>query len=289
MSQSDSSILHSHVEYLTEIRPFRHYRNLEALKLAADYIRNALSGMGYVPQSQTWLADGNEYENVIASYLPEKQNRLIIGAHYDVCGNQPGADDNASAVAGLLETARLIALNQPELDFGIDFVGYCLEEPPYFATEQMGSYVHAKSLKAANTAVVGMICYEMIGYFTDEPNSQSIPIPQLQGLYPTVGNFIIVVGLAEQAAFSNQIYASMKEAAKIGVEQLNFPFQSELSDLSDHRSYWEFSYNAVMINDTSFLRNPHYHEITDTIDTLDFEKMGEVVNGVYAAIVQLKA
>jgi len=238
-------------------------------------------------ESQTWIVNGSEYENVIASYQLDKINRLIVGAHYDVCGDQPGADDNASGVAGLLETARMIAAHKPNLDFRIDFVAYNLEESPYFATDHMGSYVHARSLSEANIPVMGMICYEMIGYFSEQSGSQSIPLPELQGLFPSVGNFIVVVGLEEQKAFSNRIYKAMKSGANLDVQQFNYPLQDELSDLSDHRSYWTFGYNAVMINDTSFLRNPRYHEVTDTIETLDFAKMAEVVNGCYCAILDL--
>ncbi|MEL6847968.1 MAG: M28 family peptidase, partial [Bacteroidota bacterium] len=221
------------------------------------------------------------------SYQPHKTKRLVVGAHYDVCGDQPGADDNASAVAGLMETARMVFEAQPELDYRIDFVAYCLEEPPYFGTEHMGSYVHAKSLADDGAELIGMICYEMIGYFSDEPGSQPFPIPELAPYYPSVANFIIVVGIAEYLAFNQRVHQLMAEDAGIDVQVIHFPEANSLAGLSDQMNYWNFGYPALMINDTSFVRNPHYHQKTDTIDTLDFDKMTEVVNAAYKAVIGL--
>lgn len=279
--------LYADVEFLTEIRPFRNYQNLEVLEKVCDYLKDAFAQAGYESTEQKWLADGEIYKNIIASYQPEKSRRLIVGAHYDVCGDQPGADDNASAVAGLLETARLIAENQPEIDYRIDFVAYSLEEPPFFGSDKMGSYIHAESLRIDQVDVMGMICYEMIGYFSDEPYSQSFPFLELAKLYPSTGNFIIVVGNHEHHEFGDRIFELMRKGSEVGVEKIILPAGSELAGLSDHRNYWEFGYPAVMVNDTSFLRNPNYHMKSDTIDTLDFEKMSMVVDSTYRAIVHL--
>lgn len=134
------------VEFLTSITPSRNFQHIASLEKVCKYIEGEFGKIGAKPETQTWTAQGNEYKNVIASYNPNKQRRLIVGAHYDVCGDQPGADDNASAVAGLLEIARLIFEHQPPIDYRIDFVAYCLEEPPFFGSSSMGSYVHAKSL-----------------------------------------------------------------------------------------------------------------------------------------------
>ncbi len=279
--------LYQDVAFLTTIAPARNYQNKAALQEAVNYIDNAIRKAGTDPVHQTWTASGELYTNIIASYNADKTKRLIVGAHYDVCGNQPGADDNASAVAGLLELVRLISELQPKLDYRIDFVAYCLEEPPFFGTEQMGSFVHAKSLHDSNTDVLGMICLEMIGYFSDEPGSQPFPLPELASLYPDVANFIIVVGLDKHAAFAKRIHSLMREKSKIDVQLITFPEGSDLAGLSDQRNYWKLGYNALMINDTSFIRNPHYHLPSDTIDTLDFEKMTEVVNSTYRAITNL--
>lgn len=201
-------------------------------------------------------------------------------------------------MAGLLETARLIAERKPETDYAIELVAYCLEEPPYFATNLMGSYIHAQSLHAQKADVIGMICYEMIGYFSDLPHSQPYPSPELEALYPHTANFIIVVGIQEHRAFNERVWQLMKSApasdsapasasAPVDVQVVSFPGAGGLAGLSDHRNYWTFGYSAHMINDTSFLRNTNYNQMSDTIDTLDFDKMTAVVDAAYHAITQI--
>ena len=279
--------LYKDVERLCAIRPYRNYKNLDSLDEACTYISGEFTRHGYKPVEQKWEAEGNEYKNIIASYREEKEQRLIVGAHFDVAGDQEGADDNASAVAGLLETARLISENQPEMDYGIDFVAYNLEEAPFFATEKMGSFIHAKSLNESGVNVLGMICYEMIGYFSDEPDSQKFPSEEVAKLYPDTGNFIVVVGIEKCREFNARVHGLMKDSAKVAVERIDFPDSSELAARSDQRNYWTFGYDALMINDTSFMRNPNYHQLSDTIDTLDFDKMTGVVSSCYHAITNL--
>src|SRR5690625_5546016 len=138
--------LYRHVAFLTSIYPYRNYKNLESLRKTADYIEKEMKKNGLKPTRQQWKAKGNVYENIIASYQPNKTQRFILGAHYDVYKEQPGADDNASSVAGLLEIMRMLSEKELELDYGIDFISFCLEEPPFFKTKEMGSYVHANSI-----------------------------------------------------------------------------------------------------------------------------------------------
>ena len=273
--------LYNDVKVLTEIEPARHYLNMDSLDRAAEYVFDEFKKLGLDPEYQHFIVDGREYKNVIGAYNKHHDERLIVGAHYDVCGDQPGADDNASGIAGLLETARMLKGNSPPLDYRIDLVAYCLEEPPYFATDDMGSAVHAKFLHDHDIKVKAMICYEMIGYFSDEPGSQNFPDPVLAKLYPHIGNFVIVVGRAGEEEFTMDVKRLMNETSPIDVQTINLPEHAYLAGLSDHRNYWKHGYKAVMIDDTSFLRNPHYHQKSDTIDTLDFDKMTEVVNGVY--------
>jgi len=287
MPTASTTRLHTDVEFLTSLQPARNYENLASLNKAADYIHAELAKLGVVVQEQKFRVEGQEYRNIIASFGPATAERLIVGAHYDVCGDQPGADDNASAVAGLLETARLLHAQAPTLKHRVDFVAFSLEEPPFFATEHMGSAVHAKSVHAEKAAVRAMICYEMIGYFRDEPGSQRFPNPELAKLFPNTGNFITVVGRLGQEAFTQQMKTLMLAHSTIDVQSINLPATQSLASLSDHRNYWHYGYPAVMINDTSFLRNPNYHQPTDTIDTLDFRRMAEVVNGVYGALLAL--
>jgi Zn-dependent M28 family amino/carboxypeptidase len=280
--------LYHDVAFLTAIMPARNVYHPESLENAASYIESELRKANANPAQQTWQAGEQLYKNIIASYQPEKQNRLIIGAHYDVCGDQPGADDNASAVAGLLELARLLFENNPALDYRIDFVAYCLEEPPYFGTTDMGSYVHARSVYEEGTNVLGMISLEMIGYFSDAPGSQPFPSPELAKQYPDTANFIIVVGIEKFASFTIKIHQLMKQDAAIDVQVIHFPTGESLAGLSDQRNYWKFGYPALMVNDTAFIRNPNYHTQQDTIDTLDFPKMKAVVDAVYNALVNFK-
>ena len=275
------------VEFLTSINPARNYQHLESLEKAYTYIADEFVKAGANPEKQTCLADGKEYTNVITTYNPGRTKRLVVGAHYDVCGNQPGADDNASAVAGLLELVRMIFQEKPQIDYSIDFVAYCLEEPPFFASDMMGSYIHAKSLHDNKVEVIGMISLEMIGYFSDAPNSQSYPSAELAKLYPGTANFIIVVGSEKYVAFNNKVHSLMSAGSEIDVQIINFPSGEGLAGLSDQRSYWKFGYNALMINDTAFIRNPHYHMPSDTIDTLDFEKMTAVINSAYNAVTKM--
>ena len=166
-----------------------------------------------------------------------------------------------------------------------------MEEPPFFGTKQMGSYIHAASLHAEQASVLGMICYEMIGYFSDEPGSQTYPTEELERRYPSTANFIIVVGIESHREFTEQVHRLMAAKADIDVQVVHFPeshASAGLAGLSDQRNYWAFGYPALMINDTSFIRNPHYHEPTDTIDTLDFAKMAAVVSAACQAIVKFK-
>jgi hypothetical protein len=166
-------------------------------------------------------------------------------------------------------------------------VAYCLEEPPFFGTEHMGSFIHAKSLFDAKIDVLGMICFEMIGYFSDLPGSQAYPMSEMESYLPSVGNFIGVVGIESYGEFVETVYQLMNERNLISVIPFLFEEDVYAAYLSDHSNYWQFGYNALMINDTSFLRNPNYHKTSDTIDTLDFVRMAAVVNSVYHAIIRL--
>ena len=279
--------MYNDVEFLTTLTPSRSCNNPESLEKVCDYIKNEYRKIDIEYLEQKWEVNGEIYSNIIASYNPGKnKKRLIVGAHYDVCGPQPGADDNASGVAGLLETVRLFVENKPKIDYQVDFVAYCLEEPPFFASDKMGSYVNARSLNKNNVDVIGMICYDMIGYFSDKPNSQPYPTNELAKLYPSKANFIILVGIKEYGSFNVKFYENMCFKSKIDVQMINFPDGRDLAGLSDHSNYWKFGYNAIMINDTAFIRNPNYHMETDTIETLDFDKMSEVVNSAYRAMIK---
>lgn len=282
--EADKQRLFNDVKFLTEIKPARNYRNMASLDKAAAYVFDELTKAGLKAEYQEFKVDGRTYRNVIAFYNHGKSERLVVGAHYDVAGDQPGADDNASGIAGLLETARMTAEAKPQLDYTIEFVAYCLEEPPYFASPNMGSAVHARSLAEKKVKLKGMICFDMIGYFSDEPGSQGFPSEEIAKLYPDKGNFIVVVSRTGYEKFTHKVQALMQKATTVDVRTANLPPAVGLAGLSDHRNYWEQGYDAVMINDSAFLRNDNYHTSGDTIETLDFDRMTGVVTGVYSAI-----
>jgi len=287
MLSANTDRLYADVMFLTSIRPYRNYKNVNSLKIAADYISAEFSKCGLEVELQPINTKKQVYHNVIASFNKEKSKRLIVGAHYDVAGNTPGADDNASAVAGLLETARLVSHNNPAIDYRIDFVAYCLEEPPFYKTKEMGSFVHAKSLWAENAKVMGMICFEMIGYFSDEAilKAHKKMVGNLASQVPQAGDFILVLGCEDYFSFNQKIFSLMSTGSAIDIQKLEVPPYDPLAQLSDHINYWAFSYDAVMITDTAFIRNPNYHKKSDTIKTLNFSKMAQVVNSTYRAVV----
>lgn len=282
--ESDIKILYRHVDYLcNSFTPHRHFGNIDALNQIADWIHNEFNEYGLQVSEQEWKVGKQHYRNVIGSLYPNAKKRLVVGAHYDVYANNPGADDNASGMAGLMEMARLASASLPSLEYGIDFVAYCLEEPPFFGTPDMGSYVHAKECALQKEDIIGMVCLDMIGYFSDEPMSQRFPNDQMAQLFPSTANFILVVGCEEFEPFSRFFFEKMNAANEMNVETIHFPDADSLGGLSDHRNYWHFGMNALMINNSAFLRNPNYHEKTDTIETLYFEKMKQVVDATLSA------
>lgn len=235
---------------------------------------------------QAYFVAGKKYKNIIYSTGAAHTRRLIIGAHYDVCGKQPGADDNASGVAGLLELARL--LEHEVLPYRIDFVAYTLEEPPYFRSEYMGSFIHAQSLQAEQANVIGMVSLEMIGYFSDARKSQDYPIAPMKLLYGSRGNYLALVQKFGNGSFGRQFKRLYKAEAPLRVKSLRAPAAVPGIDFSDHLNYWRFGYSALMLTDTSFYRNKNYHQPTDTWDTLNLPKMAQVVEGVYKTVLRLR-
>ena len=271
------------VHFLSTLDPPRNYKNLASLQMSAEYIVQKLKQYGLSPTRQRFTVSGRTYENIIASVGPVEGGRLIVGAHYDVHDKFPGADDNASAVAGLLEIARFAKRHEAKLSYRVDFVAFCLEEPPFFRTKYMGSYTHAESLHENNVEVLGMICLEMIGYFSDQESSQSYPLSLMRLFYPGTGDFIGVVGNFSSSSLVKQIAKHLK-STRVPVQTLRAPAFLTGVDFSDHLNYWKFGYKAVMVTDTAFYRNPNYHKPTDTIDTLNFKKMKEVIKGLCWAI-----
>ena len=189
-------------------------------------------------------------------------------------------------VAGIIESTRQLYKYKEQLDFRIDFVAFTLEEPPYFGSDKMGSYIHAKYLKDNNIDVIGMINYEMIGYFSDEPNSQEYPIEAMKFLYPTTGDFIAIASNESSTSFLEKLDSDNIDKK---IDSYNIVLPDGLSDItaSDHINYWNFGFNAVMITDTAHFRNKNYHTIGDTIETINFEKMQYTVDMVVTSVLTL--
>jgi Zn-dependent M28 family amino/carboxypeptidase len=233
-------------------------------------------------EKQPYAVGSTTVRNVRAFVGPETPERVVIGAHYDAAGPYPGADDNASGVASLLELARL--LDDGALSTQVELVSYPLEEPPFFGTDRMGSAVHAAALNDEGVDVRAMLALEMIGYFVDAPHSQRFPFFLMRPFYPSTGNFIVVAGSLFQRSIVRTVREAMRAATPLPVESINAPALLPGISLSDHRNYWHAGYDAAMITDTAFYRNPNYHTATDTPDTLDYTRMAQVVDGVRAAV-----
>jgi hypothetical protein len=285
--RADPSRLQSDVEALTGLPGYRCFERPDDLDRAADWAKSSLVASGLPVEEQAFVVGGLTFKNFFARCGPTRAPVLVVGAHYDVCGYQPGADDNASAVAGLLELARLLERHRPEMSRRIELALWPLEEPPNYRTPAMGSAVHARLLAEGGARIRGMICLEMLGYFSDEPGSQAFPIPGMGLLYPTRGNFIAVVGNGSSWRFTREVKARMAGATELPVRSINAPALVPGVDFSDHYNFWKQGWDAVMVTDTAFYRNPNYHQMTDTAETLDYERLAHVVTGIYAAMTTL--
>jgi len=257
------------------------------LDRVAAYIHARLAETGGRVFEQPFTISGNTYRNVICSLGPESNERIVVGAHYDSYHEYAAADDNASGVAGLIELGRL--LSRAQLPLQVDLVAYTLEEPPYFGTAHMGSVVHAQSLRENGISVKAMLSLEMIGYFSDAPDSQSFPVSLLRAFYPSQGNFIAVVGGLSQSGTARRVKRAMIGSSPLPVYSINAPRFLPGVDFSDHLSYWKAGYEAVMITDTAFFRNHNYHTANDTAEKLDYRRMAMVVAGVYGAVINLSS
>jgi hypothetical protein len=284
--KTDTTLIKSHLNALTKTNGYRQHKNIDLLNQTANYIYNYFKQFADTTYYQEYVVNGLTYKNVICSFGTINSKTIVIGAHYDVCGNQEGADDNASGVVGLLELSR--QLKNQDLKYKVDLIAYTLEEPPYFRTEHMGSYIHAKSLVDKQTKIYGMISLEMIGYFKDERKTQSYPIGLLSLFYGKRGNYITLVNKFGKGKFARKFSKTFKREKTIRTKRFIGPKGLPGIDFSDHLNYWRFGFSALMLTDTAFYRNKNYHEKTDTMETLDIERMAMVIDGVYTTILRLK-
>jgi hypothetical protein len=270
--------LYAHVDELATKVGERNVRRPESLKRAEKYIAEQFKALGYEVAMQEFDVDGVRVANVEA-VLPGTQRPeqiFVLGAHYDSV-DSPAANDNASGVAALIELARLLKESKPAQT--IRFVAFVNEEPPFFLTPSMGSFVYARRCRERAEEITGMFSLETIGYYSNKPGSQRYPFP-LNYLYPDTGNFIGFVGNVGSRSFVRESVRLFRELVQFPSEGGAVPEFFEGVGWSDHASFWKFGYPALMVTDTAPYRYPYYHTPEDTIDKLDFESMARVVHGL---------
>ena len=257
-----------------------HYDELEK---AARYIERELAALGYEPVPQTFEVNGRAVRNIEATIEPARpdanRGTIVLGAHYDSYGNAPGANDNGTGTAAVLELARLLADLRTQGETRIRFVLFVNEEPPYFQTADMGSYRYAQALAQRREPVIGMISLETLGCFSDQPGSQKYP-PPLGLLYPDKGDFIAFVAMTGSRDLMRALIGSFRKHTKFPTVGGAAPAMIPGIGWSDHWSFEEFRYPAVMITDTALFRYSHYHRPTDTPDKVDVERLARITHGV---------
>ena len=258
-------------------------RNFAELESVAAYLEKTLGQLGYRVKRQEFSAtygDSNhtvrniEVEITGSAAAPEI---VIVGAHYDSAPNTPGANDNGSGVAATLEIARLLKAHKSERT--IRFVFFVNEEPPYFQTSQMGSLVYAKRSRELGENIIAMLSLETIGYYSDAPGSQHYPFP-FNLFYPDTGNFLGFIGNVRSRALVLSAIGSFRKHARFPSEAIAAPSFIKGVDWSDHWSFWNQGYPALMVTDTAPFRYREYHTAEDTADKIDYERTARVVRAL---------
>jgi Zn-dependent M28 family amino/carboxypeptidase len=277
------SHLKRHVAVLAdEIGPRNVYLP-ENLKAAANYIRTFWEELGYVVTSQVFSVDATPCENLSVEIVgnAEPEDIVVVGAHYDTVSHSPGANDNGSAVAALMELSRLAKVQS--FARTIRFVAFTNEEPPFFKTSYMGSLMYARQCKKRQENIVAMISLETIGYYRSEPKTQKYPFP-LRFFYSNTGNFLAVVGNLKCKALVQSFASAFMTASDFPIEcAAPFGFLTGI-DWSDHWAFWQCGYPAIMLTDTALFRYPFYHSAQDTADKLNYPQLAEVTYGIHNAL-----
>jgi Zn-dependent M28 family amino/carboxypeptidase len=255
------------------------------LNAAADFIENSFSRAGLEPRRDTYQLGGLACHNIETEIRGAQPQIVLIGAHYDSVIGSPGANDNGSGVAALLALARRFA-GKPS-NHTLRFVAFVNEEPPYFQTSQMGSFVYASRCKVRGDRISAMISLETIAYFSDAPGSQTYPSIGLGTFYPTTANFIGFVGNVRSRQLLRSALDLFRQQARLPSEGAALPAFIPGVGWSDQWSFWQHGYPAIMITDTALFRYPHYHAATDTPDKLDYDRFALVVSGVEKVIEEI--
>ena len=275
--------LHSYVQTLAGDIGERNLFHYDKFLAAAEYIRSTLADVGYEVQRQAYEVEGKVCENIEAEVLgtDRPDEILLIGAHYDSVKGSPGANDNGTGVAAMLALAR--AFRQSPLKRTLRFVAFANEEPPFFQTDDMGSRHYAQRSKQRGESIVLMFSLETIGYYSDNPGSQSYP-PPLNFVYPSTGNFIAFVSNTENGRWVRTVIDGFRQ-------QVLFPSEGAVLwgwipgvGWSDHWAFWKEGFPAVMVTDTALFRYPAYHTAEDTPDKVNYERLARVVSGMQRVI-----
>lgn len=282
------SNLRLHVERLAGLIGPRYLQKPKTILATVGYIENQWAEMGYTSSREEFDALGDTAINLIVeqSGIRRADEILLLGAHYDTVHSTPGADDNASAVAVLLEASRL--LREHTCKRTIRHVAFACEEPPYFNVGAMGSQHHARNARLRGEKIRGMLCLEMVGYYSTAKQSQAVPprIPKwMHVFFPRQGDFLAAVGNMASWKLCWGFRRGFKRGARsMPLFSICLPETINEIRMSDNSSFWDQGYPALMLTDTSFLRNPNYHKATDTPETLDYPRMTEVTLGVVSAM-----
>ena len=268
--------LEAHVHALADEIGERHVRKPGSLRAAAEYIKH------WLPETveQTFRCDGQIVANIEREQPGASGETIVVGAHYDTVSGTPGANDNGTGVAAVLALAERFRETTPRRT--IRWVLFVNEEPPYFQSDLMGSYVYAKRCRERGERIAGMISLETIGFYSDEPGSQTYPFPR--GSYPDRGDFIGFVSDIESEPWLRTFADEFRTATDFPAEMLSAPSFIPGVGWSDHWSFWQFGYPALMVTDTAPWRYPHYHGATDTPDKIDYVRFAKVVEGVAGAL-----
>jgi hypothetical protein len=268
----------------TDIGP-RNAAHYAALGAAADYIDTSFAEMGYHPVRQSYEARQKRFYNIIAEQRGTKRPAeiIVVGAHYDTHKDSPGANDHGSGIAALLELARLTLPRVPHRT--IRFVAFTNEESPFTRTAFMGSQVYAKSCRERSENVIGMLCLETLGCFSEQVGSQWLSFHGL--LLPRRGNFLALVGDRKSRSLLQTFSSVLTEHSTVRFRELTLPRQLPGARSSDHWSFWKNGFPAIMATDTAPLRYRHYHTRQDTPDKINFPWLGHVVTALDAVLKNL--
>ena len=257
-----------------------------ALNNAAKYICQEWQLLGYEVITNSYTVQGMTCANLEITSEGSNQDGdiILIGAHYDSVIGSPGANDNGSGIAALLELSRLFKNAQHKKT--VRFVAFANEEPPFFYWNNMGSMVYAKQAKQRDDKIIYMISLETIGYYDTQPASQHYP-PLLKHFYPQTGNFIAFVSNLRSRRTMLQAVKAFRAATDFPVEHIATLAAVPGVSWSDHLSFWRQGYKAFMITDTAFYRYPYYHSSEDTPDKLMYEPFAKMTNGLFLMLLSL--